>query len=266
MLKNFIKNFITRKQLNNFINSINTFLSFVVLILSKLTKFKLYRNYGYNYHLPDKGMGSFTPYLNLIFKNIEISKDLIEVGIGNNSTPIFVDYVNKVNGLNSYHFENDQEWFNKISSKYKNEKSTFFLFEGVNLESSFHENKIYKKEFAIGFIDSSPWESRTIAINFLKNICDILIIHDSTHFPENKLWGREVKKTKFLPDSKYWYGKINKNKAGESDYSSEFKHWIEIYPIYPGHFSGPTTLITSETIDIANILKNELTEEVYYFK
>ena len=140
-----LKNFITRKQLNNFINSINTFLSFVILILSKLTKFKLYRNYGYNYHLPDKGMGSFTPYLNLIFKNIEISKDLIEVGIGNNSTPIFVDYVNKVNGLNSYHFENDQEWFNKISSKYKNEKSTFFLFEGVNLESSFYENKIHKK-------------------------------------------------------------------------------------------------------------------------
>ena len=95
-----LKKFITRKQLNNFINSINTILSFVILILSKLTKFKLYRNLGYNYHLPDKGMGSFIPYLNLVIKNIEISKDLIEVGIGNNSTPIFVDYVNKVNENN----------------------------------------------------------------------------------------------------------------------------------------------------------------------
>lgn len=38
---------------------------------------------------------------------------------------------------------------------------------------------------------------------------------------------------------------MDKKKAGQSDYSDVFKYWIKIYPIYPGHFSGPPTLITS---------------------
>jgi hypothetical protein len=264
MIKKILKKFITRKQVEGFKNFVNTVLSFIILFFSKFTNRKLYRNLGYNYHIPDNGMGSFKPYLQLVINNIEISKDIIEVGIGNNSTPIFVNYVNNVDGLNSYHFENNPEWFNKLSSKYQNEKSTFILFNGTDPRSSFDENNIDQKQFSIGFVDSSPWESRTIAINYLKNICDILVIHDSAYFPENNIWGTEVKKTKFLPNSKYWYGKIDKNKAGKSDYSNEFKYWIEIYPIYPGHFSGPTTLITSETIDIANQIKNDLTEEVFY--
>jgi hypothetical protein len=142
-------------------------------------------------------MGSFKPYLQLVINNIEISKDIIEVGIGNNSTPIFVNYVNNVDGLNSYHFENNPEWFNKLSSKYQNEKSTFILFNGTDPRSSFDENNIDQKQFSIGFVDSSPWESRTIAINYLKNICDILVIHDSAYFPENNIWGTEVKKQSF---------------------------------------------------------------------
>ena len=86
---------------------------------------------------------------------------------------------------------------------------------------------------------------------YLKEISDIIIVHDSAFFPENNIWGNNIKKIEFIPESRYWYGKLDKSKTGEKNYDEVFKFWIEIYPEYPGHFSGPPTLFGSQKIDVA---------------
>ena len=265
MLRKIFKLFISRKQLNTIKNTMNTFISYLFLVLSKFTKYKLYRNNGYNYHLSDNGMGSFKPFVNLLLENIDLKKDIIEIGIGFNSTPLFINKVKELQNIKSYHFENDIEWFNKINTKYSSDKSNFIFFNKGNLKEEFEKYNVNENSYGLAFIDSNPWETRTFALNYLKETTDIVIVHDSDYFPENKIWGNNIKSIEFLPSSKYWYGRIDKNNAGEKNYDDIFKFWIEIYPKYPGHFTGPPTLFGSEKIDVAKIFSNKLSDEIYFF-
>ena len=77
------------------------------MYISKATTVKLYRNFGYNYYQPDAGMGSFRPYVKILLENLEINQDIIEVGVGDNSTPMWTKKVNELDHINSFHFEND---------------------------------------------------------------------------------------------------------------------------------------------------------------
>tara|TARA_Y100000768_G_scaffold387210_1_gene377714 strand:+ start:2160 stop:2975 length:816 start_codon:yes stop_codon:yes gene_type:complete len=265
MFKKIVRLFITRKQFNSLKNSINTFISYFYLVLSKLTKYKLYRNVGYNYHLPDSGMGSFKPFVNILLDNFEIKKNIIEIGIGFNSTPLFTNIVDELNNISSFHFENNIDWFTQIKNKYSTKNSKFIFFKESDLKKAFEQNNINKNSYSIAFIDSNPWETRTFALNYLKEISDIIIVHDSAFFPENNIWGNNIKKIEFIPESRYWYGKLDKSKTGEKNYDEVFKFWIEIYPEYPGHFSGPPTLFGSQKIDVAKLFVNQLSNEVHFF-
>ena len=106
-MKKIIKIFINREQLNYLINILNTFVSNLLMYLSKITLFKLYRNFNYNYYQRDAGMGSFRPYVKILLENMEIKRDIIEVGISHNSTPMWVKKVDELGNINSFHFENN---------------------------------------------------------------------------------------------------------------------------------------------------------------
>ncbi len=264
-MKKIIKIFINREQLNYLINILNTFVSNLLMYLSKITPFKLYRNFDYNYYQPDAGMGSFRPYVKILLENMEIKRDIIEVGIGHNSTPMWVKKVDELGNIKSLHFENNLEWFEKIKSNFFSKKSKFIFFEEDSLLECFNENSINEKTFDIAFIDSNPWETRTMALDYLKNISKITIVHDSNYFPENNYWGTIVKEIKFKPSSKYWYGSLNKEKSGERNYDDVFKYWIEISPKYPGYWTGPPTLFGSQEIDVANLIIPKLESDIFFY-
>ena len=234
------------------------------MYLSKLTTIKLYRNFDYNYYQPDSGMGSFRPYVKILLENMEIKRDIIEVGIGYNSTPMWVKKVDELGNVNSLHFENNLDWFEKIKNNFFSKRSKFIFFEGDNLLECFNENSINEKTFDIAFIDSNPWETRTIALDYLKNISKITIIHDSNYFPENNYWGTIVREIQFKPLSKYWYGPLNKEKSGERNYDDVFKYWIEISPKYPGYWTGPPTLVGSQEIDVASLIIPKLESDIFF--
>jgi len=209
-------------------------------------------------------MGSFKPYVQILIESIKLKKGIIEVGVGDNSTPLFVKKVSELNNIYSFHFENDNEWFKKIKNQYSTENSKFIQFNENKLKEAFDDNGISQKSYDLAFIDSNPWETRTFALNYLKEVTDIIIVHDSDYFPENNIWGTNLKSIEFLPTSKYWYGKLDKTKVGKRNYDDVFKFWIEIYPVYPGHFTGPPTLFGSQKIDVAKIFYNKLSEEIRF--
>lgn len=264
MLKNFIKIFIKRNQLNSLINILNTFVSNLLMYISKATSVKLYRNFGYNYYQPDAGMGSFRPYVKILLENLEINEDIIEVGVGDNSTPMWTKKVNGLDHINSFHFENNLDWFEKIKSKFSSKDSQFIFFEGDKLLECFNNNFINEKTFDIAFIDSNPWETRTMALDYLKNISKVIIVHDSNYFPENNYWGNVVKEIQFKPLSKYWYGPLDKVKSGERNYDDVFKYWIEIFPKYPGYWTGPPTLFGSQQVDVASLMIPFLESDIFF--
>lgn len=101
------------------------------MYLSKLTTIKLYRNFDYNYYQPDAGMGSFRPYVKILLENMEIKRDIIEVGIGYNSTPMWVKKVDELGNVNSLHFENNLDWFEKIKNNFSSKDLNSYFLKAI---------------------------------------------------------------------------------------------------------------------------------------
>ena len=237
--------------------------NYVILYISKLTPFRLYRNSGTNYRLADNGMGSHEKYLKIILNNLEEGDIVFEIGLGYNSSSYIIKKVNNFQKSYSYHFENNLNWYNKISAIKKTEKNKLIFVKNNYLEDLMYQlNKIDDNLLKLTFIDSSPWSSRTQALELLKDVSKILIIHDSAYFPINNYWGTNLDDIKFNPKSRFWYGKLTKDDIGNRNYDDVFKYWIEFYPIYPGYYTGPPTLIGSNFFDVTLLFKN-LDNELY---
>ena len=117
----------------------------------------------------------------------------------------------------------------------------------------------------MSFIDSEPWESRTEALELLKLNSKIVVVHDVDYFPRNNLWGLEIDPIKNKPINKYFYGKLKSENLGLRNYDSIFEYWVEIFPIYPGYFTGPPMLIGSNFIDVRKIFDKTTPKGHYFF-
>ena len=199
-------------------------------------------------------------------KNLKTSNPiLVEAGSGNNSTGLFVKIL-KGKNYKLYSFENHKDWHLKMIKKYKNPNSKFVFLEGnsyLGIEKYLKKDNINK--INLTFIDSNPWETRTEVKNLLKDISDIICIHDVDFFPHNKHWGKEISEIKYRPKSKYFYGKLVKKNLGSRNYDSEFKYWVEIFPVKPGYFTGPPLLVGSNIIDVRKLFENRKPRGIYFF-
>ena len=235
----------------------------LVPILKILSFFK-YRGFPL-YFLPDGGMGSHKKFLKFLLDALELKNPLIvEAGSGNHSTGLFVkELKNKDYSLIS--FENHKNWYTKISKKYSNPSTKFIYIDGLSYQSveEHLENENIKK-IDLTFIDSSPLESRTEVKNIVKDISNIVCVHDADYFPHNNMWGKEISEIKFQPKNKYFYGNIKKENLGSRNYDSDFKYWVEIFPIKPGYFTGPPLLVASNFQDVRKLFKNNKPKGIYF--
>tara|TARA_B110000003_G_scaffold175943_1_gene175421 strand:+ start:79 stop:822 length:744 start_codon:yes stop_codon:yes gene_type:complete len=238
------------------------------IVIKKILKKFGYFNFGFPlYFLPDSGMGSHKKYLKFILSKLpKENLTIIEVGSGNHSSKLFSKQAQSFLGR-FISFENNYEWHLKVKNKFKNTKNTKFLFlEKLNKKNiKFELDNLNIEEVSLSFIDSEPWESRTEALELLKLNSKIVVVHDVDYFPRNNLWGLEIDPIKNKPINKYFYGKLKSENLGLRNYDSIFEYWVEIFPIYPGYFTGPPMLIGSNFIDVRKIFDKTTPKGHYFF-
>lgn len=237
------------------------------LVKRILTKFG-YFNFGFPlYALPDSGMGSHKKYLKYLLSKLKKENLIIvEVGSGNYSTKLLSKQAESLSG-DFISFENNYEWHLKVKNKYKhNVNSKFLYLDKLNKENiKFELARLDFENITLAFIDSFPWESRTEALELLKEKSEIVVIHDVDYFPNNKVWGLEIRSIENKPKNKYFYGKLKAKNLGLRNYDSVFKFWVEIFPIYPGYFTGPPMLVGSNIVDIKKFFETKKPNGHYFF-
>jgi hypothetical protein len=153
-------------------------------------------------------------------------------------------------------FENDPNWLQAYEKDYaRNERHSLVFVENNTWTATIKNSLIDVAQNArvFSFIDSSPWESRIEALNILKHISDLFLIHDVDYFPHNGLIGQEITPIKYAPANPFFYGKLKSKNLGLRDYDEIAQYWIEAFPRVPGYFTGPPTLIASDTLDVRNM-------------
>jgi hypothetical protein len=238
-----------------------------LLLFPTLKILSLFKYQGFPlYFLPDGGMGSHKRYLKFVIDTLSIDVPLIvEAGSGFHSTGLLVKHLKKTS-YRLLSFDNHQNWHKKMSKKYSNPNSKFIFING----KSYFEIDDYLKEQSIEkidltFIDSSPFDSRTEVINIVKEISNIICVHDSDYFPHNNLWGEEDSEIMYKPKNKFFYGKLKRENLGIRNYDSVFKYWVEIYPLKPGHFTGPPLLVASNIQDVRKLFEKNKPKGIYFF-
>ena len=182
---------------------------------------------------------------------------LIEIGTGGKSSEIMRRVTEEKENVELTSFENDSKWIETYRTKFGPHKRHEICQIG---EIDDWERQITKKlksiptnSIIISFIDSAPWESRVVSLNLLKDVSQIVLIHDVDYFPHNKIFGIEKEAIKFKAKNRFNYGKLDSNNLGVRTYDEEFRHWVEVFPITPGYYTGPPTLIGSNRIQISQI-------------
>ena len=190
---------------------------------------------------------------------------IVEAGSGNHSTGLFVKELKNTN-YRLVSFENHKNWYTKISRKYSNPNSKFIFIEGnsyIEVEDYLKKDSIEKIDLT--FIDSSPLESRTEVKNIVKEISNIVCVHDADYFPHNNMWGKEISEIKNRPKNKFFYGKLKREHLGIRNYDSDFKYWVEIFPPKPGYFTGPPLLVASNIKDVRKLFEKNKPKGIYFF-
>lgn len=149
---------------------------------------------------------------------------VIELGVGNGSSPLMYDYCKNNPDSTVISFETDLDWFNTIFNKYGDLPNYNFNYiqswDNLNLIL----NALNHNEYNLVFVDQSPWDARIKSIDLLKNKCDTFILHDYDYYnkSENE-WVKNSPNSIYVNDETTWLGQI---------YSSEFflEDYYEILP------------------------------------
>lgn len=205
--------------------------------------------------------GTHRPCLIDLIKNT--TGNIIECGCGYSSTVLIKELI-KNTDRKLISLESNLEWLNKFKHLEDDNHKLFYINAGnVDNDSTaqkwinFIKNNqlISSLDFEVCFIDQSPWTARTHTLNYFKNKCPYIIVHDVDYFPLNNKWGKAVR----VP------GTENK-KVYIMDFSDTIKNFMVYYPPLK-YFAGPTgppTLLCSNLLP--EIEFNKMCENINYDK
>lgn len=206
-------------------------------------------------------MGTHKEFL---LKSLEILYDtdkfstkrvVFEIGTGGESSRVLTDWVKSSPYNFLYSFESDSIWIDKYLQDYGNIERHHIIHtpnvQDLRLQIDKTLSSISDSNLALAFIDSVPWDSRVIALEALKDIALITLVHDVDYFPHNGKFGIELAPIKFKPRRLFRYPRLERENLGTRKYDKEFVSWIECFPFVPGSFTGPPTLVASNRISIS---------------
>lgn len=196
--------------------------------------------------------------MSYLTKTVEVNTQiaLFEIGTGGTSSKVMRSFMEDNSNVKLYSFENSKEWLSIYKDMYESNKRHHIYSVDHNewelvIRKALDEILVGTKILA--FIDSSPWESRIAAFNTLGAVADLFLIHDADYFPHNQVMGEEIEPIKYAPQNTFYYGALKPENLGSRNYDIFAKHWVEVFPITPGYFTGPPTLIASNYLNVAEI-------------
>ena len=182
---------------------------------------------------------------------------LYEIGTGGESSRIMYKYMSEHKNVYLVSFENNAKWFDIYRDMYpEHERHTIKNVEQDSKWPQTIENELSvlsENSVLLSFIDSAPWESRTSAFKILGGRSALTLIHDVDYFPHNKVFGYEEVGITKNPFGILRYGKLKSKFLGKRSYDDVFTSWVEVFPTVPGYFTGPPTLIGSNSLTVHEI-------------
>jgi hypothetical protein len=183
---------------------------------------------------------------------------MFEVGTGGLSSKIFQSVISTTQNSLLVSIENDESWIATYKRKYPVHDNWNMICESKsslwNSILAAEVKKLSSDDIVLSFIDSSPWESRFEALQTLKERSNLIVFHDVDYFPSNGYFGRELSPIRNQPRSFFRYGNLKRANLGLRNYDDVFSSWVEVFPLKPGWFTGPPTLIGSNSQDVSEIL------------
>lgn len=99
--------------------------------------------------------------------------DILELGLGNYSTPLISLFTS--DKRIAYSYDTEQSWV----EKFKPSKNHKILLQKDFTKTEWHLPYLTNKEWGLAFVDNAPGESRASNIFKLRNNAQIVLVHDS---------------------------------------------------------------------------------------
>lgn len=146
-------------------------------------------------------------YLKRELTSLKKTAKVLELGVGNGSSPLMYEFCQNNPKAKVFAFENDESWLNSMKNQYELKNYTFsYISEWNKLE-----DMIVNSTFDLVFVDQSPWEARSYSVDLLKDRVKTFIIHDYDYFNqgyessyvnnENSFWGKTYSQEFILEDN-----------------------------------------------------------------
>ena len=143
--------------------------------------------------------------------NLKSNSVILELGVGNGSSPLMYEFCKNNPDSTVVSFETDAAWFEQMFAKYGDLPNYIFnLIEDWNDL----ENHLTQDEYDLVFVDQSPWWARIESINLLKDKSKLFILHDYDYFnKDDNEWVKNSPNDIYVNDETSWLGQT---------YSDEF--------------------------------------------
>lgn len=166
-----------------------------------------------------------------------VNKSVLELGVGHNSTPLIHNAMKRKN-IDILTIDSDSYWIRRYA-KLKSDKHKFKYYNSEELKGFYATDTT---AWELVFVDNSPWEARTQAINKYREIADYVILHDCNYFPDTNIFGKTI-------------SPINANARvmGKRNYDDIFKYWVEFF-VDDWGIRSPPTLLGSNKINVEAIV------------
>jgi hypothetical protein len=157
-----------------------------------------------NYVHNNDGYCTHQKYTSEELDNLKSNSVVLELGVGNGSSPLMYEFCKNNPDSTVVSFETDAVWFDQIFAKYGDLPNYIF-----NLIEDWSDlvNHISEDKYDLVFVDQSPWWARIESIDLLKDKSDLFILHDYDFFnkPENE-WVKNKPTDIYVNDETSWLG------------------------------------------------------------
>jgi hypothetical protein len=181
---------------------------------------------------------------------------VLEFGTGGRSSEIISAHTSKSRYAKYIAFESDEYYLIDHKEKYSSDRTRLVSIDASNswfkAIKDFLANRTQER-IGLVFVDSSPWESRTLAVSLLAEEADFVMVHDVDYFPREGSWGLDITPMSNLSKAYNKAGRLSYQDLGIRNYGDVFKSWVECFEPVPAAPTGPPTLIGSRSLDVDEI-------------
>lgn len=141
--------------------------------------------------------------------NLKSNSCVLELGVGNGSSPLMYEFCKDNPNSIVQSFETDASWFDQMFNKYGDLPN--YIFNLIEDWSDL-ENHVDKEEYDLVFVDQSPWEARINSINLLKEKSLTFILHDYDFYNKSdNQWVEISCNDIYVNDETSWLGRSYSN-------------------------------------------------------